>query len=318
MQEFERATFHKENSESTENGASGKFVFEPLERGFGTTIGNAICQTMLNNLPGTGAVGFQIAGVNPQDTMAPGVEEDLVSIGLNVRALQLSTEEDGLQKLTISRDGPAVITAADIVAPEEVEILDPDQVILTLNAGEHLDMDIFAAAGTGYKNAAENREEFRLEPDVIALDTVYTPIREASYLSEPARVGQNIKYDKVTFDVTTNGTISPLQAISQASRILVGDLDEIVPLAGLSLEEIFTVQQPAPAETVKPNAMMIEDLDLSVRSYNCLKRVGIQSVDELTQKTEEEMSHVKNLGKKSLKEVKERLEQLGLSFKTFE
>lgn len=316
MQEFERASFHKE--EMIEDKNTGSFVFEPLERGFGTTIGNALCRVMKANLPGTGVAGFKITGINPQDTLVPGVVEDVVGIGLNIKNLQIANYTNEPYTLHINKTGPAIVTAADVVCPEEVEMLEPDQVIATLDTDTTLDLDLYIAKGTGFKNAKQNREEYKLPEDVIALDTLYTPIRQADYLSEPARVGQDIKYDKVHINVVTNGTITPLKAVSEAAGILVNNLDVIVPLSDMKLEECFMVQQPQTEDVAKPNTMMIEDLDLSVRSYNCLKRAGIQTVDELTQKTEEEMMHVKNLGKKSLKEVKEKMHQLDLYFKSYE
>jgi DNA-directed RNA polymerase subunit alpha len=316
MQEFERASFHKE--EVNEENNTGSFVFEPLERGFGTTIGNAICQVMRSNLPGTGAVAFKVEGVNPQDTLISGVKEDVTGLGLNVKALQFVGDPEGLTKLTVSKTGPAVVTAMDIVCPEEIEIVDPDQEICTITDDSAINLDVYVAKNCGFKNRRENEATYDLPEDVVVLDTMFTPIRTASYLSEPARVGQNIKYDKVHINVTTDGTITPFQAISSAASILVDNLDVIVPVADLHLEECFVVQQPQVEEVKKTNTMMIEDLDLSVRSYNCLKRAGIQTVEELTQKTEDEMMHVKNLGKKSLKEVKDKMYQLGLSFKSYE
>ena len=316
MQEFKRATFHKESTE--ESDVQGTFVFEPLERGFGTTIGNAVCRVLMMNLPGSGVVGFTIEGADPNATTVAGILEDVTGILLNVKALKLTSDSDQLETLTISKEGPAIVTAADLICPEEVDITDPDQPICTLEKGASLNMNLYVANGIGFKSASENREAYSLPEEAIAIDTTFTPIRSAEYLSEPALVGQDIKYDKVHLYVTTDGTITPVQAISEASSILVDILDEIVPLAGLDLEESFTVQQAQVEDGQKPNTMMIEDLDLSVRSYNCLKRAGIQTVDELTQKTEDEMMHVKNLGKKSLKEVKEKMYQLGLFIKSYE
>lgn len=316
MKEFERASFHKEFMDET--GNKGVFVFDSLERGFGTTIGNAVCQTLISNLPGTGVVGFSAEGLKPQDTVFDAVEEDVTGLKLRLKRLQLTSDADDLQTLRIEKTGPAEVTAADIVCPEDVDVLDPDQVICHVKDGQTLNMDIFADNGTGYRTASENQKEYSFAPDVLTVDTIFTPIRKAEYLSEPDKLGQDIKYDKVHFDVTTNGTITPLQAISKASKILVHALDIVVPLADMKLEQSFTVQQPLAEEVKNSNTMMIEDLDLSVRSYNCLKRAGIQTVEELTQKTEDEMMHVKNLGKKSLKEVKDKLEQLGLSFKSYE
>lgn len=316
MQEFERATFHKESQEDRLDKAV--FLFEPLERGFGTTIGNAICRTMRSNLPGTGIVGFQIEGMEPGDTTISGLLEDTTALILNLKALMLTGDVDEAVQLQVHKKGPAIITAADIICPEEVEVSDPDQIICTLEKGADLNMDLYAARGTGYKSESDNRKNWHLPEDVQAIDTMFTPIRQAEYLSEPARLGQDIKYDKVHINVTTDGAITPLHAISEAAGILMSALDQIVPLADLKLEECFTVQLPQAEENAKPTTQMIEDLDLSVRSYNCLKRAGIQTVEELTQKTEDEMMHVKNLGKKSLKEVKDKMTQLGLSFKSYD
>ena len=316
MQEFERATFHKESQEDRLDKAV--FLFEPLERGFGTTIGNAICRTMRSNLPGTGIVGFQIEGMEPGDTTISGLLEDTTALILNLKALMLTGDVDEAVQLQVHKKGPAIITAADIICPEEVEASHPDQIICTLEKGADLNMDLYAARGTGYKSESDNRKNWHLPEDVQAIDTMFTPIRQAEYLSEPARLGQDIKYDKVHINVTTDGAITPLHAISEAAGILMSALDQIVPLADLKLEECFTVQLPQAEENAKPATQMIEDLDLSVRSYNCLKRAGIQTVEELTQKTEDEMMHVKNLGKKSLKEVKDKMTQLGLSFKSYD
>lgn len=316
MQEFERATFHKESQEDRLDKAV--FLFEPLERGFGTTIGNAICRTMRSNLPGTGIVGFQIEGMEPGDTTISGLLEDTTALILNLKALMLTGDVDEAVQLQVHKKGPAIITAADIICPEEVEVSDPDHIICTLEKGADLNMDLYAARGTGYKSESDNRKNWHLPEDVQAIDTMFTPIRQAEYLSEPARLGQDIKYDKVHINVTTDGAITPLHAISEAAGILMSALDQIVPLADLKLEECFTVQLPQAEENAKPATQMIENLDLSVRSYNCLKRAGIQTVEELTQKTEDEMMHVKNLGKKSLKEVKDKMTQLGLSFKSYD
>lgn len=316
MQEFERATFHKESQEDRLDKAV--FLFEPLERGFGTTIGNSICRTMRSNLPGTGIVGFQIEGMEPGDTTISGLLEDTTALILNLKALMLTGDVDEAVQLQVHKKGPAIITAADIICPEEVEVSDPDQIICTLEKGADLNMDLYAARGTGYKSESDNRKNWHLPEDVQAIDTMFTPIRQAEYLSEPARLGQDIKYDKVHINVTTDGAITPLHAVSEAAGILMSALDQIVPLADLKLEECFTVQLPQAEENAKPATQMIEDLDLSVRSYNCLKRAGIQTVEELTQKTEDEMMHVKNLGKKSLKEVKDKMTQLGLSFKSYD
>lgn len=305
-------------TEYIEKNNYGKFELEPLERGFGTTIGNTLCKIMISNLPGTGVIGFSCDNFNENRTIVNGILEDVNGIILNLKKIQLNCSEDGVKKLHISKKGPAIIQTADLICPECVNIVDPDQFICSLEKGASLEMDVYIATLTGYKSSLENKDLFGLGEDVIAMDTMFTPVRKADYLSEPARIGLDTKYDKVHFYVTTNGSITPLQAISQAAEICVENLDQIVPLAGLKLEESFMIQQPRVEDTKKTNTMLIEDLDLSVRSYNCLKRAGIQTVDELTQKTEDEMMHVKNLGKKSLKEVKDKMYQLGLFFKSFE
>lgn len=316
MEVFTRATFNQ-LPDSTDTRAS--FTFEPLARGFGTTIGNSICRTLLSDLPGTAIVGFKIEGVSPDAVVLDQIEEDAVRLKLNAKALRVDTGDDRPVTLHLSRtQGPAVITAADLECPESVHLADPEQVLCHLKDGQSLEMDLFAATGTGYKTASEIEEEYHLPEGTFCLDTVFTPIKSAEYHSEPTLLGHDTKYDKVTFDIHTNGTITPMMAITDACEILISYLDELVPFANMDLEESFTVQLPAPKEASKSSAMMIEDLELSVRSYNCLKRAGIQTVEELTQKTEEDMMHVKNLGKKSLQEVKERLESLGMGFKKFD
>ena len=293
MQEFERASLHKDFVNEENN--TGSYIFEPLERGFGITIGNTICRTLLTSVPGTRIVGFKVSGFDGKATMVDGILEDIYRISLNLKAVQLYNDGEGFQTLHISKKGPATIQAADIICPEAVAVVDPEQVICTLEKGASLEMEIYAV-----------------------IDATFTPIRKADYLSEPARVGLDKKYDKVHINVETDGTITPLQAITMAAKVCMENLDEVLTVSDLELEESFMVQKPQVEDVKKVNTMMIEDLDLSVRSYNCLKRAGIQTVDELTQKTEDEMMHVKNLGKKSLKEVKDKMYQLGLFFKSYE
>lgn len=318
MEVFTRAVFNQ-LPDGTET--HGKFTFEPLARGFGTTIGNSICRTLLSDLPGTAVIGLKVEGASPDAVVLDQIEEDVTRLKLNAKLLQIDTdtEDNGVVTLHISKtNGPAVVTAADLICPESTSVIDPEQVICHLKEGQSLEMDLYAATGDGFKTASEVAEEYHLPEGSIALDTTFTPIKSADYLSEPTLLGHDTKYDKVTFDIHTNGTITPIAALTEASEILIQYLDELVPFAKMDLEESFTVQQPAPKEAAKSSAMMIEDLELSVRSYNCLKRAGIQTVEELTQKTEEDMMHVKNLGKKSLQEVKERLESLGMGFKKFD
>ena len=316
MQDFERASFHKEYVDEENN--TGSYVFEPLERGFGTTVGNTLCKTMVSNLPGAAVIGFKSESVDETNTVIDGVLEDVNEVILNLKKVKIRSTSDEMQQLHISKKGPAIIQTADLICPESVSVVDTNQVICTLEKGSNLEMDIYIANSKGYKSSLENKKQFGLDDSIIAMDAMFSPVRKADYLSEPARIGLDAKYDKVHFYVTTNGSITPLQAISQAAEICVKSLDVIIPFADLEIENNFVIQQPHVEDIKKTNTMMIEDLDLSVRSYNCLKRAGIQTVDELTQKTEDEMMHVKNLGKKSLKEVKDKMYQLGLFFKSFE
>lgn len=317
MEVFTRAVFNQ-LPDGTDTKAS--FTFEPLARGFGTTIGNAICRTLLSDLPGTAVIAFSQEGLTPDAAVMDALEEDVTRLKLNLKSLRLKTDSDEMVKLHISKtNGPAEITGADIICPEGVEIVNPEQVIAHLKDGQSLEMDLYAASSKGYRTSREIAQEYKdLPENAICLDTVFTPIRSAEYKSEPTLLGRETKYDKVTFDVHTNGSITPLKAIMDASQILIDYLDVLVPFANMKLEESFTVQQPVPEDVQKSSSMMIEELDLSVRSYNCLKRAGIQTVEELTQKSEEEMMHVKNLGKKSLKEVKDKMNEMGLSFRTYE
>lgn len=315
MEVFNRATFKQT---PTDDEMRSVFTLEPLARGFGTTIGNAICRTLRSDLPGTAVIAFEAEGLGKDDTLFDAIDEDVVRLKLNLKKLQIDPgTDDEVIEMRIDKKGPAVVTAADIICPEETEVIDPDQFICIIKDGASLNMKLYAAQSTGYQTAAEVRREFpKLPESAITLDTVFTPVRSADYLSEPTLLGHETKYDKVTFDVQTNGTITPLSAMNQACSILIDALDQIVPFADMKLEESFTVQQPAAEELPSSQTMMIEDLDLSVRSYNCLKRAGIQTVEELTQKTEEEMMHVKNLGKKSLKEVKDKMFSIGKSFRS--
>lgn len=318
MQEFDRASFHKVSL--NEENTSGSYVFEPLERGFGTTIGSTICSTMLLSLPGTRTIAFRIEGVAEDDLVVDSVKEDVATIGLNLKAIKFSSELELNEKVTlhISKQGPAVVQSADLICPEGVSLLDTEQVICNLEKNGSLEMDIIIGKGNGYKSLQDNKVDFHLGDDMHVLDASFTPIREADYLQEPTKIGYDKKYDKVHIHVTTDGTTTPLQGISDAAQMCIGYLDAIIPLADLELEESFLVQEPVIEEITKVNTLTIEDLDLSVRSYNCLKRAGITNVDELTQKTEDEMGHVKNMGKKSLKEVKDKMFQLGLFFKSYE
>lgn len=319
MQKFERAEF--EVKEYVESEHYGKFVFEPLERGFGTTIGNALRRVLLSSLPGAAVFAIKMDGVYHEFTAIPGVVEDVTAIILNIKKLILKIADDEVYTLRISKRGPGEVRGSDIICPEGVEILSKDHYICTLEEDGVLEMELQARVGRGYVSADTNKQLHQTQNQplgTIYTDAIYTPVEQVSYLSEPTRVGQNAKYDKVTLEITTDGSITPAESVAWAAKILIDHL-QLLTKVDEQVSEMDSVMKEAQGEVQnKGLVMMIEDLDLSVRSYNCLKRAGIQTVEELTQKTEDEMMRVRNLGKKSLKEVKDKIYELGLSFKSYE
>lgn len=319
MQKFERAEF--EVKEYVESEHYGKFVFEPLERGFGTTIGNALRRVLLSSLPGAAVFAIKMDGVYHEFTAIPGVVEDVTAIILNIKKLILKIADDEVYTLRISKRGPGEVRGSDIICPEGVEILSKDHYICTLEEDGVLEMELQAHVGRGYVSADTNKQLYQTQNQplgTIYTDAIYTPVEQVSYLSEPTRVGQNAKYDKVTLEITTDGSITPAESVAWAAKILIDHL-QLLTKVDEQVSEMDSVMKEAQGEVQnKGLVMMIEDLDLSVRSYNCLKRAGIQTVEELTQKTEDEMMRVRNLGKKSLKEVKDKIYELGLSFKSYE
>ena len=319
MQKFERAEF--EVKEYVESEHYGKFVFEPLERGFGTTIGNALRRVLLSSLPGAAVFAIKMDGVYHEFTAIPGVVEDVTAIILNIKKLILKIADDEVYTLRISKRGPGEVRGSDIIRPEGVEILSKDHYICTLEEDGVLEMELQARVVRGYVSADTNKQLYQTQNQplgTIYTDAIYTPVEQVSYLSEPTRVGQNAKYDKVTLEITTDGSITPAESVAWAAKILIDHL-QLLTKVDEQVSEMDSVMKEAQGEVQnKGLVMMIEDLDLSVRSYNCLKRAGIQTVEELTQKTEDEMMRVRNLGKKSLKEVKDKIYELGLSFKSYE
>lgn len=319
MQKFERADFEVKEYVESEN--YGKFVLSPLERGFGTTIGNALRRVLLSSLPGAAVFSIKVDGVYHEFTTIPGVREDVSMIILQLKKLIMTIEDDDVYDLQISAKGPCTITAGDIICPAQVEILNKDLEIAHLEKDVTLEMELKAKNGRGYVSADINKQLNQGASQGIGTvytDSIYTPIEKVSYNVEPTRVGQDVKYDSLTMEVWTDGSINPQKALSLAAKILIDHLD-IVSSINEDILNMENVMLEGTTETVnKGQQMMIEDLDLSVRSYNCLKRAGIQTVDELTQKTEDEMMRVRNLGKKSLKEVKDKLIELGLGFKSFD
>ena len=319
MQKFERANF--EVKEYVESDNYGKFVIEPLERGFGTTIGNALRRVLLSSLPGAAVYSIKVDGVYHEFTSIPGVEEDVTMMILNIKNLIMKIENDDIHTLRISSKGPMTVTAGDIICPSGVEVLNKDLPIAHLEEGAVLEMELKARNGRGYISADGNKALYQGSSQGIGTvytDSIYTPIERISYNVEPARVGQDAKYDRLIMEVWTNGSITPQMSLALASKILIDHLDLLTNVHE-AVADMESCMKDANGEVVnKGLVMMIEDLDLSVRSYNCLKRAGIQTVDELTQKTEDEMMRVRNLGKKSLKEVKDKIYELGLSFKSYE
>ena len=319
MQKFERANF--EVKEYVESDNYGKFVIEPLERGFGTTIGNALRRVLLSSLPGAAVYSIKVDGVYHEFTSIPGVEEDVTMMILNIKNLIMKIENDDIHTLRISAKGPMTVTAGDIICPSGVEVLNKDFPIAHLEEGASLEMELKARNGRGYISADGNKALYQGSSQGIGTvytDSIYTPIERISYNVEPARVGQDAMYDRLILEVWTNGSITPQMSLALASKILIDHLDLLTNVHE-AVADMESCMKDANGEVVnKGLVMMIEDLDLSVRSYNCLKRAGIQTVDELTQKTEDEMMRVRNLGKKSLKEVKDKIYELGLSFKSYE
>lgn len=319
MQKFERADFEVQEYVESEN--YGKFVLSPLERGFGTTIGNALRRVLLSSLPGAAVFSIKVDGVYHEFTSIPGVREDVSMIILQLKQLVMKIEDDEVYTLQISAKGPCTITAGDIICPAQVEVINKDLEIAHLEKDVTLEMELKAKNGRGYISADLNKQLNQGSSQGIGTvftDSIYTPVEKVAYNVEPTRVGEDVKYDAVTLEVWTDGSINPQKAIAVAAKILIDHLDIVAGINDEVLQMDEVLKEGNTEQPSKGQQMMIEDLDLSVRSYNCLKRAGIQTVDELTQKTEDEMMRVRNLGKKSLKEVKDKLIELGLGFKSFD
>lgn len=319
MQKFERAEFEVKEYSESEN--YGKFVLSPLERGFGTTIGNALRRVLLSSLPGAAVFSIKVDGVYHEFTSIPGVREDVSMIILQLKQLIMRIEDDEVYTLQISANGPCTVTAGDIICPAQVEILNKDLEIAHLEKGVSLEMELKAKNGRGYVSADINKQRNQGSSQGIGTvftDSIYTPTEKVAYSVEPTRVGEEVRYDSLTMEVWTDGSINPQKALSMAAKIL---MDHLAVIANINDEVVVmedVIKESGVEQQNKGQQLMIEDLDLSVRSYNCLKRAGIQTVDELTQKTEDEMMRVRNLGKKSLKEVKDKLIELGYGFKSFD
>ncbi|CAH0419081.1 MULTISPECIES: DNA-directed RNA polymerase subunit alpha [Periweissella] len=311
MIEFEKPNIYKIEEDSN----YGKFVVEPLERGYGTTLGNSLRRILLSSLPGAAISSVQIDGVLHEFTTVDGVVEDVTQIILNLKKVSLRIDSDEDKTLEVNVQGPAVVTAGDILGDADVSILNPELAIATVADGATLHMTLTANRGRGYLSADDSKAlRDDLPIGVLAIDSIYTPIERVNYQVENTRVGQRDDYDKLTMDVTTDGSITPSEAISLAAKILTEHLAMFVEMTDTAMNAEIMVEKE---ETHKEKMleMTIEELDLSVRSYNCLKRAGINTVQELTDKSDADMMKVRNLGRKSLEEIQHKLQELSLGFR---
>ena len=297
--------------ETPGDASYGKYVIEPLERGYGTTLGNALRRIMLSSLPGTAATSIKIAGVQHEFSTVPGVKEDVTEIVLNVKSLLTKLHCDGPKTVFIEATGPCEVTAGDIKADGEVEVLNPDLHIATLDVGATLSMEITLSHGRGYVSADRNKTA-QTAIGVIPVDSIYTPVYKVNYTVENTRVGNMTDFDKLTLEVWTDGTISPRDAVSLGAKILCDHFSLFTDLSD-AIGSKSTVVEKAEAQRDKVLELTIEELDLSVRSFNCLKRANINTVEDLISKTEDDMMKVRNLGRKSLEEVINKLAMMGLS-----
>ena len=313
MVQFEKPTY--KITDYVESNFYGKFELEPLERGFGTTLGNALRRVMLSSLPGSAISSVKIDGVSQEFQTIDGVIEDVALIILNLKDVVIKnhTNENKTLRLNVKKEGP--VTAGDIEHDADIEILNPDKVIANLAKGGSLSMELNVTNGRGYVRSEETKKFIEGKKiGTIAMDAIYSPIERVSYEVEPARVGQNENYDRLVLNVWTNGSIRPEEAVALASRILIEhfnlltDLSSIADTTGLMIEK---TEDPK----VKALETSIEDLDFSVRAYNCLKRAGIHTLQDLVNKSEGDMMKIRNLGKKSLKEVLDKIKELGLDLR---
>ncbi|HET7578402.1 MAG TPA: DNA-directed RNA polymerase subunit alpha [Bacillales bacterium] len=302
-----------ETVETSDDASYGKFVVEPLERGYGTTLGNSLRRILLSSLPGAAVTAIQVDNVLHEFSTIEGVREDVTAVILNIKSLAMKLYSDEEKTLEIDVQGEGKVTAADIIHDSDVEILNPDLHIATLSKDAHLHMKITARRGRGYVPAEANKHDDQ-PIGIIPVDSIYTPVSRVNYQVENTRVGQVTNFDKLTLDVWTDGSIRPEDAVSLGAKILTEHLNIFVGLTDEAQQaEIMIEKEEDQKEKVLE--MTIEELDLSVRSYNCLKRAGINTVHELTQKSEEDMMKVRNLGRKSLEEVQEKLAELGLGLR---
>ena len=309
MIEFEKPNITKID----ENKDYGKFVIEPLERGYGTTLGNSLRRVLLASLPGAAVTSINIDGVLHEFDTVPGVREDVMQIILNIKGIAVKSYVEDEKIIELDVEGPAEVTAGDILTDSDIEIVNPDHYLFTIGEGSSLKATMTVNSGRGYVPADENKKD-NAPVGTLAVDSIYTPVTKVNYQVEPARVGSNDGFDKLTLEILTNGTIIPEDALGLSARILTEHLDLFTNLTEIAK----STEVMKEADTESDDRILdrtIEELDLSVRSYNCLKRAGINTVHDLTEKSEAEMMKVRNLGRKSLEGVKLKLIDLGLGLK---
>ncbi|CJN04342.1 DNA-directed RNA polymerase subunit alpha [Streptococcus pneumoniae] len=309
MIEFEKPNITKID----ENKDYGKFVIEPLERGYGTTLGNSLRRVLLASLPGAAVTSINIDGVLHEFDTVPGVREDVMQIILNIKGIAVKSYVEDEKIIELDVEGPAEVTDGDILTDSDIEIVNPDHYLFTIGEGSSLKATMTVNSGRGYVPADENKKD-NAPVGTLAVDSIYTPVTKVNYQVEPARVGSNDGFDKLTLEILTNGTIIPEDALGLSARILTEHLDLFTNLTEIAK----STEVMKEADTESDDRILdrtIEELDLSVRSYNCLKRAGINTVHDLTEKSEAEMMKVRNLGRKSLEEVKLKLIDLGLGLK---
>ena len=309
-----------DTTELSEDGKFGRFVVEPLERGFGNTLGNSLRRVLLSSLEGVAVTSIKIDGVLHEFSTIPGVKEDVTAIVLNMKGLIAKLHGNGPKTVEINAEGPCIVTAESIKTDAEVEILNPEMHIATLGEGAKLYMEITLNKGRGYISADRNKAEMASNTSIIGIlpiDSIYTPVLKVNYTVENTRVGQITDYDKLSLDVWTNGVINAQEAVSLAAKVLTEHLNLFVNISdkGTNTEVMIEKNDQGKEKVLE---MTIEELDLSVRSFNCLKRAGINTVEDLINKTEDDMMKVRNLGRKSLEEVVEKLNSLGFQLQAEE
>lgn len=315
MIEFDK--FGIEERKTPESGdCYGEFVIEPLEHGFGVTLGNALRRILLSSIPGAAVTSVKIDGVLHEFSTVPGVKEDVAEIILNIKQLALKCDHDEAQTIIINATEEGEVTGADILTTEAVEVINKDLHIATMDKDSRLYIEMVVETGNGYVSAEKNKSKNdELPIGTIPIDSIYTPVHKVNFSVEDTRVGQDTEKDRLMLTIGTNGNLTPTEALSWAARILTDHLEPFIKLKE-GMEDTAIMIEKEEEEKDKVLDMTIEELDLSVRSYNCLKRAGINTVLELTQKTKDEMMNVRNLGKKSLEEVTEKMGALGLSLKS--